>query len=78
MSIKNEIKYRNSKSKSHPVHIPKSPLTDNPPIGSEYREVNKDYIRHYESTNERIPSYTYLNKRYGLRATKAFYDTLKH
>ncbi|EAA8311638.1 hypothetical protein CCO57_22095 [Salmonella enterica subsp. indica serovar Marseille] len=57
--------------------VKKSPLTDNPPIGSEHREVIKGYISHYESTKERTPSYTHLNKRYGLRASKAFYEALR-
>lgn len=72
MSIKNEIKYRNSKTKSRPDYIPKSPLTDTPTV----TESKLEWIREILTKEPHIKAGE-LNKRTGLRATAKYYNQLR-
>ena len=73
MSIKNEIKYKNSKTKSRPDYIPKSPLTDTPTV----TESKLEWIREILAKEPHIKSGE-LNKRTGLRATAKYYNGLRN
>lgn len=53
-----------------------TPLTDTPPVSEELQECICQYISTYRKEHGQTPAYTHLNRRYGLRASKAYYRGL--
>ncbi|NIG74213.1 hypothetical protein F3J34_11455 [Klebsiella sp. Ap-873] len=54
----------------------RSPLSDNPEVSPTKLKMLKDYIEQYRRKMGRMPSFTHLNKEFGIRATKKYYSGL--
>lgn len=54
----------------------RSVLTDTPNLSDAHIEAITDYTNKYIIENGRRPSYTHMNKQFGIRATATFYRGL--
>ncbi|MBK5013983.1 hypothetical protein IBT54_000962 [Pantoea sp. S62] len=54
-----------------------SPLSDDLVLSELHTEAISAYIDKYITKNERMPSYTHLNKQFGIMATAKFYGKLR-
>lgn len=55
---------------------PLSPLSDTPNLSESHKEAIQAYMTKYIAENNRRPSYTHMNKQFGIRATAKFYRGL--